>query len=127
MDLTRDYLIRLPKDTSIVAACEDVGCDQWRSGWETTCDESTPQGATVAAWIRSGQSGRTFTEIGTHSGQPSVFRFHSRQRCFNEHRTRPASFAVRQQGRIVNHERLADWGDDLAEHWDAIQTELKKG
>jgi hypothetical protein len=124
---TRDYLIRLPRDTQVKAACEDVGCDQYLRGWETVCDESTEQGAMVAAFIRSGQSGRTWVEIPTSADQPSVFRFESGQRCFREHRTRPVRFAVRQGGRVVSHERIADWGDDLAEHWAAIETELRKG
>lgn len=127
---TRDYLIKLPRDTKVKAACEDVGCDQWMRGWETVCDESSEQGALVAAFIRSGQSGRAYREFppGSHNGQPvSIFRFESGQRCFRNHQTRPARFAVAQGGRITNHERLADWGDDLAQHWDRITEQLKKG
>lgn len=125
--MTRDYRIVLPPDRWMKAACEDVGCEQWLRGWETVCDESTPEGATVAAWIRSGQSGRTYREVPTSAGQPSVFRFDSGQRCFAEHRTRPVRFAAVQGGRVVNHERLADWGDDLAEHWDRVRTQREKG
>lgn len=126
---TRDYRIRMPRDTMIVAACEDVGCDQWRHGWETICDETdlTPVtgGAAVAMLIRSGQTGRTFTEFPGKT--VTVFRFDSGQRCFREHRTRPARFTVRQGGLVTSHVRLADWGDDLAEHAGILQDQHKRG
>lgn len=126
---TREYRIRMPRDTTVAAACEDVGCDQWRHGWETVCDLSdlTPVtgGLAVAMLIRSGQTRRTYTEF---PGNPAVFRFESGQRCFREHRTRPARFEVREGGRlIVAHDRLADWGEDLAGHAGRLQDQLAKG
>jgi hypothetical protein len=124
---TRDYVIKLPRDTTIVAACEDVGCDQWRDGWETVCDEADDMGGKVAMLIRSGQTGRDYVEFpGT---TVTVFRFAPHQRCFREHRTRPARFLVRPGGGAlpVAHTRLADWGDDLMEHGGRLADGARKG
>lgn len=122
---TRDYVLRLPPDTTVKAACEDVGCDQWRHGWETVCDLDDPMGVQVAMLIRSGQTGRSYTEF---PGNPVVFRFEAGQRCFREHRTRPARWAVRERGRVVAvHSRLADWGEDLVDHAGRLQDQLRKG
>lgn len=123
---TRDYGLILPRDTTVKAACEDVGCEQWRAGWDTVCDLDTKEGAMVAEMIRSGRSGRTYREL-SGEGRVVVFRFESGQRCFAEHRTRPARFTVRQGGRSREHTGLADWGEDLAEHWDRVETLRKKG
>ena len=64
----RSYRIHMPHDLTVVIACETAGCDQWRTGWETVCDELSKEGALVAAWIRSGQSGRTFRELAAVAG-----------------------------------------------------------
>lgn len=125
--VTRDYILRLPRDTTVKAACEDVGCEQQRDGWDTICDLDTDHGRVVAEMIRSGRSGRTYRELGSDGGRVVVFRFESGQRCFREHRTRPAVFAVRQGRQAIQHARLADWGEDLAEHWDRVQALEKKG
>lgn len=120
------HKILLPKDVTVKAACEDVDCDQRRHGWETVCDESTREGAMVANWIRSGQSGRAFTEFppGHHNGrQVSIFRFEAGQRCFREHRTRPVRFLA--AGREVP--RLADWGEHLADHLGDLQDQRERG
>lgn len=125
---TRAYRIHMPHDVMVKAACEDAGCDQWRSGWETVCDESTEQGALVAAWIRSGQSGRTFRELVAVAGQPAVFRFDSGQRCFNEHRTRAGRLLVHQRGRVVaEHTSLRDIAEDYTEHVGRLADEDKRG
>jgi hypothetical protein len=124
---SRDYRIRTPHDTTIVAACEDAGCDQWRSGWETVCDESTETGALVAAWIRSGQSGRDYLELG---GTPCVFRFAPHQRCFNEHRTRPARLLVtanmNPRAILREHVSLADLAEDYTEHMGQVATDRER-
>ena len=83
---TRDYLLRLPRDVTVVAACEEVRCEAWQYGWQTTCDETTPLGTFRAAYIRE-SCGRTFREMRTGDGL-TVFRFEPHQRCFAEHRTR---------------------------------------
>ncbi|HEY5396216.1 MAG TPA: hypothetical protein VIL16_12545 [Trebonia sp.] len=124
----RVYRVHMPHDLLIKVACEDAGCDQWRSGWETVCDESTKQGALVAAWIRSGQSGRTYRELAAVRGQPSVFRFDSGQRCFAEHRTRPGRLLVHQGGRPAReHASLADLAEDYTEHVGRVAEQQERG
>jgi hypothetical protein len=114
--LTRDYKIRFPRDVMLPAACEEVRCEYWLHGWETACDERTELGMMQAAYIRQ-RSGRTFTEL---SGPPTVFRFAPRQRCFAEHRTRPARFLA--AGRPVP--LLADWIGDLDDHVTRLSGQL---
>jgi len=119
---TRDYVISMPPDTMVRAACEDVACPSWLHGWETHVDEATPLGHDQASYIRH-MSGRTFTEQRTAAGI-TVFRFAPRQRCFAEHRTRPARFLVRG---IREHASVADWIEDAAEHVTYIEDNRKKG
>lgn len=125
---TRDYKILLPRDTMVRSVCEEVRCESWQFGWETICDESTDLGLAQATYIRQ-RSGRTFTEhqsaaavsatwrpgAGTLVRPLTVFRFEARQRCFAEHRTRPARFLVTGGG-TRSHVRLGDWLGDLDEH-----------
>ena len=114
---TRDYRVHMPADVTVVAACEDVGCDQWARGWETVCDLSAKDGAMVAMLIRSGQTGRTYRELPALPGGPVIFRFAPHQRCFREHRTRPGRMLVRQDGRTVReHVSLGDLAEDYTEH-----------
>ena len=61
MPATRDYVMRRRRDTTVIAACHEVGCTSWRYGWETIVDERTPLGQQQGAYIRH-QSGRTFTD-----------------------------------------------------------------
>ena len=118
---TRDYLIRFPRDVTVRAACEDVGCESWQFGWETILDERTAQGRAAAAWIRSGASGRTYREL--PGAEVVVFRFGSGQRCFEEHRTRPAVFLA--GGRRVGS--LGNWTADLDAHVNQLEDQLRKG
>ena len=118
---TRDYLIRFPRDVTVRAACEDVGCDNYQFGWETILDEATLMGRDAAAWIRSGASGRTYTE--KRGAVVVVFRFERGQRCFEEHRTRPATFLA--GGRRVAS--LGDWIGDLDDHVNRLETQARKG
>ena len=119
---TRDYVVRMPRDTSVVAACHEVGCAAWLYGWETLVDESTALGAEQARYIRH-MSGRTFTEL---AGTPTVFRFATRQRCFAEHRTRPARWLVR-NGSLREVGGISEWIGDLDDHMNRLQDQLKKG
>ena len=118
---TRDYRIRFPRDTTVRAACEDVGCDNWQYGWETILDERTPQGHALAVWLRSGACGRTFREL--PGGEVTAFRFERGQRCFEEHRTRPATFLAGPR-RVAT---LGDWIGDLDDHVNRLETQLRKG
>jgi hypothetical protein len=125
---SRAYRIHMPHDITIVAACEDVGCDLWRTGWETVLDESTQMGALTAAWIRSGQSGRTYRELVVVAGQPAVFRFGGGQRCFQEHRTRPGRLLVYSGGRgVAEHTDLRFLAEDYTEHMGGIAAQQERG
>lgn len=126
------YNIAAGRDTGVVAACKDVGCQAWAHGWETTVDEATDLGAAQASYIRW-QSGRTFTEARTGGGL-TVFRFESFQRCFAEHRTNPDVFSVRdgdwrgnptRRGRL--HANGRDWIEDLIEHEGGLADLRQKG
>lgn len=130
---SRAYRIHMPHDTTIVAACEDVGCDQWLLGWETVCDLSdfTPLtgGLAVATLIRSGQTGRDYREFPPGpGGTVTVFRFAPRQRCFREHRTRPGVLRVYSGGRPVReHTSLRFLAEDYTEHMGGIADQQQKG
>lgn len=126
------YSITSPPDTSVRAACEQVGCAAWRLGWESTVDETTDLGKRQAAYIRS-QSRRTFRETRTAAGL-TVFRFEAGQRCFADHRTRPELYAVRDgdwrgnpTGRARQHQRPQDWIEDFGEHQQRIADQHRKG
>jgi len=126
------YAVRAGRDTSVVAACKDVGCQAWAHGWETTVDEATDLGRAQGAYIRQ-QSGRTFTEQRTAAGL-TVFRFEAFQRCFSEHRTRADSFWRRDgdwrgnpTGQIRRHTRAADWIEDFQEHEGSLAEQREKG
>lgn len=126
------YQITSPRDTSVVAACEQVGCPQWRHGWDSVIDERTELGATQARYIRT-ESRRTFRELKTEAGL-TVFRFESGQRCFAEHRTRPEIYLVRDgdwrgnpSGRKRQHTRAADWVEDFGENQLRLVDQQKKG
>ena len=122
---TRDYLVRMPRDTTIVAACEDAGCDAWRYGWDSLIDEATPLGQQQAAYIRQ-HSGRTFREMRAPDGL-TVFRFEARQRCFAEHRTRPARLLVRDGGQLREHVSFSDIAEDYTEHAGRLADQAQKG
>jgi len=126
------YLIRQPRDTSVIQACHEVGCQAWRNGWETVVDERTDLGASQAAYIRTG-SRRTFREQRTEGGL-TVFRFESGQRCFTEHRTKPQIFAVRggdwrgnPSGDRRVHQSPDDWVEDFGEHQIAVAEQTERG
>lgn len=127
------YTVSSPRDTTVKAACEQVGCDAWRFGWETPIDESTELGRRQAAYIRT-QSGRTFREMPKAGPDAlTVFRFESGQRCFADHRTRPESYAVlggdwrRYTGTIRRHTKPADWVEDFGEHQQTIADQREEG
>lgn len=122
--LTRDYVLLMPPDTTVVAACHEVRCASWQFGWDTLADERTPLGKARADYIRR-ECGRTFREMGSPDGV-TVFRFGPRQRCFAEHRTKPASWLVRSGG-IREHSSMRGWIDDLGEHVGQLEDQLRRG
>lgn len=126
------YSISAGRDTGVVAACKDVGCQAWAHGWETTVDEKTPLGQAQAAYIRQ-SCGRTFTEHRTDAGL-TVFRFEAFQRCFADHSTKADVFRVRDGDwrgnptqRIRLHANGADWIEDLIEHESGLADLRQKG
>jgi hypothetical protein len=124
----RSYRIHMPHDLTIVAACKDVGCERWRSGWVSMYDTATREGAIVANWIRSGQSGRTFREVSGNGAQVAAFRFDSGQRCFEEHRTRPGELLVYSGGRRVReHTDLRFLAEDYTEHMGGVAAQQERG
>jgi hypothetical protein len=121
---TRDYVVRMPRDTLVRSACEDVECEGWRAGWESHIDEATTLGQAQAAYIRK-RSSRTFTE--SRSGALTVFRFAAGQRCFAEHRTRPARLLVAQGRMVREHRTFDDIAEDYTEHAGRLAEQLRKG
>jgi hypothetical protein len=142
---TRDYVVRMPPDRGIKTVCEAVRCENWLYGWAKFVNEATPLGRDQAAFFRSGKSGRTFSEyrataaaaLGAGvlvpgeidaSADPltpvSVFRFEPHQRCFEEHRTRPARWLVRG---VREHADMSGWIDDLDQHVGRLAEQLERG
>jgi hypothetical protein len=120
----KTYSITSPRDETVKAACEQVGCAAWRHGWETAVDESAPLGQFQASYIRT-QSGRTFRELKRADGV-TVFRFEAGQRCFADHKTRPEFYLVRggdwraNLGVLRRHSRPIDWVEDFCEHQEKV-------
>jgi hypothetical protein len=56
----------------------------------------------------------------------TVFRFASHQRCFEEHRTRPARLLVRDGG-IREHVSFSDLAEDYTEHVGRLAEQAQKG
>lgn len=127
---SRSYHISMPPDIEVVAACEDVRCDSWRFGWETTCDETDDLQQMVAMTIRSGGTGRTFTEMSSvrDGRKVAVFRFERGQRCFEEHKTRPGRLLVHQGGRLAyEHASLSNLAEDYMQHTGQLAEQQQKG
>lgn len=126
----KSYRIDFGRDLVMKGSCEVVGCEAWRKGWQTVCDERTDLGTAQAAYIRQ-KSGRTFKEYHTDEGL-TVFRFESGQRCFAAHQIRPETFTVRlgdnrvSYGLVRRHKNGRDWAEDCGEHQQAIAERIRK-
>jgi hypothetical protein len=57
----------------------------------------------------------------------TVFRFDPRQRCFEEHRTRPARLLVRDGGQVREHVSFSDIAEDYTEHVGRLAELQQKG
>lgn len=125
------YAYSRGRDIRRKAACQEVGCEAYRLGWETAVDEATEMGRQQARYIRT-QSGRTFREYRSEAGL-TVFRFEPYQRCFADHQTVAEAFYVRggdwrlNQGLIRRHANGRDWAEDMAEQLDTIRTAQERG
>lgn len=123
------YSISRRPDTTVRAACEQVGCQNYLYGWETHLDESLPKHATGAHWIRT-KSGRTFSE--RRDGAITVFRFEPHQRCFENHQTIAESFTVMNgdwreyRGVMRRHANGRDWAEDFGEHQQGLAEQIEK-
>lgn len=145
----KTYRIVSRRDTTVRAACEAVGCEPWRRGWESKVDERVDcrsERRSLCPWMKKGMpacgrcqahairtSGRTFTERKTADGI-TVFRFESGQRCFREHRTRPELYIVRggdyrgnPRGERRTHKRPGDWLEDFSTHQDRLVQAIERG
>lgn len=124
--LARVYRLQAPPDRFVRSACEDVRCEAWQFGFETTVDEATPLGQAQAAYIRQ-SSGRTFREMRSAAGL-TVFRFEPGQRCFAEHQTRPQRFTVLDGGRLDRqHVNSIDWLEDCGDHLGRVEAQRERG
>lgn len=125
------YAYSRGRDIRRKAACQEVGCEAYRHGWESAFDESTELGRQQAHYVRT-QSGRTFREYRSEAGL-TVFRFEPYQRCFADHQTIAEAFYVRggdwrlNQGLIRRHANGRDWAEDMAEQLDTIRTAQERG
>jgi hypothetical protein len=126
------FSVRSRPDRMIKTVCEKVGCQAWRSGWDSIIDERTSLGQAQAAYIRT-QSGRTFREQRRSDGM-TVFRFEPYQRCFAEHQTRPELYLVRDgdyrgnpTGRTRQHQSAADWVEDMQEQFGRFDEDRRRG
>lgn len=145
------YSISARPDTGRVWTCREVGCEQYRLGWQCTFDESrdcgNPDWSRLCFWLAEGPlpcgrcqaqyvrygSGRTFKEQRTETGL-TVFRFEPFQRCFADHGTAPDIFRVRDGDwrgnptqRVRLHANGLDWIEDLIEHEGALADLRRKG
>lgn len=85
VDQMKTHRIAAPISTHHRAAkCSEVECEAFKHGWVTSIDESTDLGNRQAGYIRSGNSGRHFTESRLSGGLVS-FTFPSGQECFAAH------------------------------------------
>lgn len=122
----RTYRIVAPKSTHFrPATCEEIECDAWRNGWKTLVPSNSDQ----ALYIRSGASGRRFTEVNDSYDQTigmTEFIFEAGQRCFraSEHVVpleRDPLFSVRENGLTRHHTRADLWTEDFSEHLDKVR------
>jgi hypothetical protein len=135
--MQKAYMMRHRGDRTLPTVCEQIGCRRWRKGWATAVDVSTELGRRQAAHIRCGGTRRDYTELtGTVREQIVgrdapvelvVFRFEPGQRCFEEHKTRPTLYVVRDLGQFRRHRRPADWVEDFAEHQDKLALIVARG
>jgi hypothetical protein len=128
------FRIFSPRSQRRAVSCAEFGCPEYRFGWRTGVDESTPTGQAQAHYIRN-QSGRRFTEHRNDAGI-TVFTFASRQTCFRTHTVPfgdPMYLRYRGDHRtarpldVYRHGRAADWVEDFADTQDKIKTRLERG
>jgi len=131
----KTYAIKAPLSTHWrPATCAEVECEYWSNGWKTI----VPAISDHADYIRTGQTGRSFTERPGGAGL-AEFCFPAGQSCFrsSEHRVpleRDPVYLVRDgdwrgnpTGRSRQHARPEYWVEDFGENQQAIADEKKRG
>lgn len=122
----RTYQIVAPVPTHFrPATCEEVDCAAWRNGWKTLVASNSD----AALYIRSGASGRRFTEFNDSHDRSigmTEFVFEPGQKCFavDKHVVpleRDPLFRVRESGQTTTHVRADDWADDMSTHLDRVR------
>ena len=79
------YSIKAPVSTHWrEATCEEVDCRKHTTGWQTHCNVESELGRMQVEYLRSGKSGRRFTERMDVEGIV-VFSFSPGQQCFTTH------------------------------------------
>lgn len=119
------YSIAKPTSTHTrPATCAEVDCVAYTVGFKILADETDPTGKLRAEYIRSGDTGRAFTE--TREGTVAVFWFPPGERCFTKtpHRIdldRPEFYTVSELGHRFKHSGPEPWVNDCGEHLDTLR------
>lgn len=118
-------------------SCEEAGCERQRDGFAVLADESTPDGAARASYLRT-QRRRPCIETRDEYGA-AMFLFPPGTPCFEPHEQierepvdddepRPALYAVRDGwGPARKYDRGDQWMDDLHTTVDRIETIRQRG
>jgi hypothetical protein len=140
----RNYVILSPPATHWrkAGSCEEANCRRWTDGWQTVFDESTDDGRSGAAYVRSRRHGNQFTEWRQPGSTIVTFRFPPHQpKPFCPQRgkhlirlDRPEFFGVRDVStgwRLKLHDGAENgarnWVDDFATNQDQVATKQNKG
>lgn len=117
------------------ATCEEVDCKNWRNGWKSIFDLSTPLGQKQARYVRD-HSGRSYVVEG-QVGTLVTLVFAAGQTCFNEHKTaieRDPLFVIREGDFRGNPREIAPlrlspiaWRDNFGEHQETLAEAARRG
>jgi hypothetical protein len=115
---------RIPGE-GVQASCRDVDCPQWRYGWQSVLDESTPHGRMLAARVRALPASWDRTETTDPTGL-TIFVFGPGQTCpdAGSHRMdAPERYAIRIGCGRPTVVEPARWVDDLHTQTDRLSGE----
>ena len=110
------------------ATCREVDCLHYIGGWKTTLDETNPDMADGADWIRH-RSGLAFEERHDVEGL-TVFVFPPGQRCFREHKQpsgKPGKLTKRTTDGVYAFTRPKDFNESMNEEVYAAERLLERG
>jgi hypothetical protein len=146
----KTYEIAMPRDTHTrPATCAEAECQARANGWVTIADETTPEGAQIAAQVRRLArptdavlspvvAARVRRYTLTVVEGVSHFAFGPGQECFTPHRVkleRQGLYIVREGdyrgnprgGTPFHHRTGAEWVEDSALHQQALAAAHQKG